>query len=245
MSRRVRGGAQHIPRPAGVRLGGPAPWAGLPPSERHLDVARVRAALTTGPPARPWPGEEMGLRTSAVLAALYDDGGEAHVILTRRAGHLRSHRGEVSFPGGRWEPGDGDLVTTALREASEEIGLDPASVDVFGELDHLMTLWSGASIVPYVGALPGPPEGLEPNPHEVERILQVPLSELLSDEVYSEEVWTTPDRGTRRLWFFALHGDTVWGATAAMLRDLLARALGFEVEPPQTWGAQPPTGNVD
>jgi 8-oxo-dGTP pyrophosphatase MutT (NUDIX family) len=251
MSRRVRGGPQKIPRPAGARPGRPAPWAHLSAEERHLDVKRVRNALATGPPARLWTGEERpGAKNSAVLAALYDDGrkeevGGAHVILTRRAGHLRSHRGEVSFPGGRVDPGDADLVATALREAHEEIALDPASVEVVGELDHLMTMWSGASIVPFVGALAGPPSELRPNPDEVERILQVPLAELLLDEVFSEEVWPLPGGGERKLWFFALHGDTVWGATAAMLRDLLGRALGLEIEPPQQWGPQPPTGNID
>src|SRR5829696_5391976 len=135
MSRIVRGGDQRIPRPDSARPGRPAPWAHLAPAERHLDVAGVRAALAAGPPAQPWPGEAApGRRTSAVLAALYDAPGtggqpEAHVILTRRAGHLRSHRGEVSFPGGRLEPGDADLVVTALREAHEEIGLDPSSVE--------------------------------------------------------------------------------------------------------------------
>jgi 8-oxo-dGTP pyrophosphatase MutT (NUDIX family) len=249
MSRPVaRGGAQRIPRPPTARPGRPAPWAHLPPDERHLDVARVRAALDAGPPPRRSPLERATHRSSSVLAALYDDPdtGGASVLLTRRPWHMRSHSGEVSFPGGRREPGDADLVATALREAHEEIGLDPSTVDVVGELDHLVTMWSGSSITPYVGALPGPPDGLRPNPAEVDHILRVPLAELLLDEVFSEERWPMPGGGgDRPLWFFALHGDTVWGATAAMLRDLLARALGLEVEPPQEWGAQPSTGNEE
>ena len=236
-----RGGDQVIPRPAGARPGRPAPWAGLRPDERHVDVARVRRARADGPPPRPYPGEETAARPSGVLAALHDrcDGGAA-VVLTRRAKHLRAHRGEVSFPGGRREPGDESLAATALREAHEEIGLDPATVDVFGELDHLRTAWSGSFIVPYVGALTAPPTDLRPDPREVDRILVVPLAELLLDDIFSEEIWPFQGR-ERRLWFFRLHGDTVWGATAAMLRDLLARALGLEVEPPQRWGLQPPT----
>lgn len=243
MSRRMRGGDQVIPRPAAARPGRPAPWHDLGDDERRLDVARVRAALAAGPPPVPWLDDGPERRRSAVLAAVYDEPQSgAAVILTRRAGHLRSHRGEVSFPGGRRDPGDADLVATALREAHEEVALDPASVEIIGELDHLMTLWSGASIVPFVGALPARPDDLRPNPHEVERILHVPLAELLRDDVYREEVWPFPDRdGERRLWFFELLGDTVWGATAAMLRNLLVRALGLPVEPPQRWGPQPPT----
>jgi 8-oxo-dGTP pyrophosphatase MutT (NUDIX family) len=166
------------------------------------------------------------VRASAVLAPLFDEAGEAHVVLTRRAQHLRSHRGEVSFPGGGEEPDDVDLRATALREASEETGLDPASVEVIGELDHLQTITSRSFIVPFVGALPGRP-ALQPNPHEVERILFVPLSELLDDGVFREERWGLAPMD-RPIWFFEIEGDTVWGATAAMLRNLLVIVTGVD-----------------
>ena len=100
-------------------------------------------------------------------------------MLTRRAAHLRSHSGEVSFPGGGIEPGDADLRATALREAWEETALDPASVEIIGELDHLSTITSGSFIVPYVGVLPGRPE-LQPSAGEVDAVLHVPLAELLA-----------------------------------------------------------------
>jgi 8-oxo-dGTP pyrophosphatase MutT (NUDIX family) len=220
-----RGGPQLIPRPAMVRPGRPAPWVGLPPAERAVDVARVRAALNAARPPRPSPVEGRGARAAAVLVPVYDLGGRAWVVLTRRAQHLRAHRGEVSFPGGTREDGEA-LTRTALREAHEEIGLDPSVVEIAGELDHLTTVTSSAYIVPYVGALPGRPTGLRPQASEVERILHVPLAELLLDGVYHEELWPLGQAGERPLSFFDLRGDTIWGATAAMLRQLLALVVG-------------------
>ena len=163
------------------------------------------------------------MRGSAVLAPLYEEDGEVHVVLTRRAQHLRSHRGEVSFPGGGQEPGE-DLRATALREAWEETGLDPTSVEIVGELHHLQTVTSRSYIVPYVGVLPGRPE-LTANPAEVERILFVPLRELLDDESYHEEHWGLVPL-ERTISFFDVEGDTIWGATGWMLRDLLSRITG-------------------
>jgi 8-oxo-dGTP pyrophosphatase MutT (NUDIX family) len=144
-------------------------------------------------------------------------------VLTRRSAKLRSHRGEVSFPGGRQDPGE-TLRATALREAHEEIALDPTQVSIIGKLAHLHTVTSRALIHPYVGVIPA---GLEfvPNPDEVERVFSVSLSELIHPEVFREELWPSPDGRTQRpIWFFELEGDTVWGATAAMLRDLLIEA---------------------
>lgn len=188
-------------------------------------MASVRAALAAAPPPRPVPGERREVRPSAVLAALYEDEGHVRVVLTRRAQHLRSHRGEVSFPGGGQEPGE-DLVTTALREADEEVGLDPSSVEVVGELDHLQTFMARSYIVPFVGILSTPPK-LTPNPAEVERILHPSLDELLLPEVYREERWGVPPLD-HPMHFFELVGDTIWGATGRMLVNLLALTTGAE-----------------
>jgi 8-oxo-dGTP pyrophosphatase MutT (NUDIX family) len=227
-----RGGAQRIPRPADARRGQPAPWLDLTADARHIDLARVRAAFSHEAQRRPRPARIEGpeTRRAAVLAPLYDRDGEAWVVLTRRAQGMRSHQGEVSFPGGRRD-GDEPLVATALREAEEEIRLDPDSVEVIGELDHLTTAISSVAIAPFVGALPGTPTDLRPADAEVERILHVPLSELLRDGVFREEIWTLGGR-TRPMWFFELEGDTVWGATAALLRQLLGRVLDLG---PDSW----------
>jgi 8-oxo-dGTP pyrophosphatase MutT (NUDIX family) len=218
-----RGGTQVIPRPPTWRPGSPAPWAGLAPERRRPSLDDVRAALAAGPPPRRSTLEGVGPRASAVLAPLYEHGGEPFVVLTRRAQHLRSHRGEVSFPGGRQEPGE-DVRTAALRETHEEIGLPPGAVEVVGELDHLQTVSSQSYIVPFVGVLAGRPE-LVPSPHEVELVIHVPLAELLADGVFHSERWGLPPLD-HELWFFDLVGDTVWGATAAMLVNLLALVTG-------------------
>ena len=148
------------------------------------------------------------------------------MLLTRRSPQLDTHTHEVSFPGGRHDQTDPDLWATALREAAEEVALDPADVRLLGRLDPLVTVGSRSLIHPYVAVLDGLPN-LVPNPDEVEAVLHVPLSELLLDEVFREEEWSRYGEPWI-ITFFELVGDTVWGATAAMLRQLLAVALGVE-----------------
>ena len=222
-----RGGPQRIPRPEGTRPGEAAPWASLSNTDRRVDLEHLRARL-----ADRGSGEVLGSTAdaakglSAVLIALYRAEGEPHVILTRRAPHMRSHTHEVAFPGGRSDPGDRHPLDTAIREAEEEIGLDPELVQPIGLLDRFVTVGSQTLIHPVVAILRKEPQ-LAAAPAEVEHILRVPLAELLLDEVYREERW--PIGGAERaITFFELVGDTVWGATAAMLRQLLAVATGTD-----------------
>lgn len=217
----VRGGPQHIPRPPGTTLGDPAPWADLPAEDRRPSIADIRAAMARARPPAISPVERAGARSSAVLAPLYHHDDEVWIVLTRRSWMLRSHTGEVSFPGGRQEPGE-DLWATAIRETEEEIGLHPDLVEPVGELDHLATVSSGSAIIPFVGILAGGRPELVPAEAEVDAILHVPLSELLEPENYRQERWRIA--GTERpIHFFELVGDTVWGATGSMLVDLLRR----------------------
>ncbi len=220
-----RGGPQHIPRPELWTPGRPAPWAELDPAARLILPERIRSVY---PPERlgiSSPVAANGAEPSSVLIPIYDLDGELHVVLTRRSWNLRHHRGEVSFPGGRADPGE-DPVTTAIREANEEIALDPSIVEPLGELDHLTTVSRRAYIVPVVAMLSEPPE-LHPSEAEVDRVLRVPLSELTTEGVYHEERWGSGPM-SRAMHFFDLDGDTVWGATAAMLRQLLARLTGTD-----------------
>ena len=229
-----RGGPQNIPRPRRVRPGGRAPWAalaetrrsgiGLDPVRRSLDRRGPAVAVRGVSPHIELPDlDRPGGRPAAVLCALFEEAGEAHVILTRRSSRLRSHTGEVSFPGGRLDPGEAPLAA-ALREATEEVGLDPESVEILGQLSPLSTFSSLAVITPFVGVVPLRPV-LRPNPAEVERAFAVSLAELMSDGVYRAELWELPGQGWREMNFFDLIGDTVWGATAHMLRELLEMVL--------------------
>lgn len=224
-----RGGPQVIPRPDGWEVGNPAPWFELDAEERRLTLDQIVERMQARGPGRDLANafaQVRGDRKSAVLCPLYEHDGEPGVILTRRSAQMRNHTREVSFPGGRYDETDESYWATALREAWEEVGLDASTVTRVGELDRFVTGGSGSLIHPYVGTLPGRPEYLVANPDEVESIRLTPLSELLADDAWREEVWTR-NGSTARITFFELDGDTVWGATAAMLRSLLVTALNL------------------
>ncbi|MFZ6004029.1 MAG: NUDIX hydrolase [Actinomycetota bacterium] len=222
-----RGGDQIIPRPLATRAGRPAPWAHLTPEQRRLALHDVRRALREAGPALRSERETMPDldRAAAVLALLYEEDGELFIVLTRRTWNLRSHSGEVSFPGGRQDDDDADLWQTALRETREEIALPTDDVTLIGELDHLATVTSHSYIVPYVAELPGRPSTTA-NPGEVSAVLHVRVEELLDPAIFREERWQLPWAEDRPIFFFELVGDTVWGATGAMLRQLLGLVTG-------------------
>ena len=227
---RMRGGPQVIPRPDGAQVPGvPAPWAHIAPHERTVTLPAlvdVLGARVPGPPEEIVPIAHR--RASGVLVPLYEDAaGELRIILTRRTAHLRTHKGEVAFPGGGQDPDDPSPWHTALREAWEEIGLPPEQVRLVGPLDPLATLTSGALISPFVGVLPGRPE-LRADPNEVAAVLDVPVRELLDDATFRTERWPMPPElgSWRDMYFFDLVGDTVWGATARMLVQFLRLGTG-------------------
>jgi len=170
-----------------------------------------------------------GSVAASVLLPLYEDGGEVVVVLTKRPETMPSHRGEIAFPGGKHDPlRDADLRATALREASEEVGLDPADVEVVARLEGISTVASRFVITPFVGFLAERP-AIVPDPREVVRVLEVPLSELMADGVYREERWDASLRDAGRkdldVQFYELADETVWGATARILTGLLAHLV--------------------
>jgi len=223
-----RGGPQRIPRPEGAALGGPAPWAHVPTHERTLDLDGIVDALQRRRPPRVVGEVPPDARDSAVLCLLYESEGEPHVVLTRRSPRMRLHAHEIAFPGGRKDDTDPDLWATAVREAEEEVALDAAGVERVGALDSFVTVGSRTLVTPYVAVADRPPL-LTPSPDEVESIRHVSLRELLLDEVWREEIWPLRHFGApRAITFFELKGDTVWGATGAMLRQLLAIATGTD-----------------
>jgi 8-oxo-dGTP pyrophosphatase MutT (NUDIX family) len=165
------------------------------------------------------------LRSSAVLVVLADGSDGAEVLLTRRSEALRSHRGEISFPGGRVDPGE-TFEAAALREAFEEVSLDPSAVQLHGRLDPISTMVSRSFIVPVIGTVDHQPV-LEPAADEVDRIMWVPLAELTRDDTFREEIWDF-DGGRRPMFFFELDDETIWGATARVLHQLMRVALGVD-----------------
>jgi 8-oxo-dGTP pyrophosphatase MutT (NUDIX family) len=164
--------------------------------------------------------------TSAVLVLVFDDDGEANIILTRRSFDLASDAGNIAFPGGQVENGETPL-RAALREAEEEIGIDRAIIDIQGSLVCVRRPFTHHVVEPFLGILRERPK-LVPNPSEVDAILAVPVRELLRDGVAWEERWWVAGEKERSVHFFAdeayLGEDLVWGMTAMILWDFLDRA---------------------
>jgi 8-oxo-dGTP pyrophosphatase MutT (NUDIX family) len=158
---------------------------------------------------------------AAVLLPLYGWPDDPGLIFTERRTDLRRHAGEISFPGGRRDEGDTDFAATAIREAQEEIGLDPGIVEIGEELPTTGTFVTGYRIHPFVGRIPHPAElHLQPNPAEVETILTFSLD--LLREGY--EMRRLVRRGVPiHTPTYEVEGHLIWGATARILGDLLAR----------------------
>jgi 8-oxo-dGTP pyrophosphatase MutT (NUDIX family) len=155
---------------------------------------------------------------SAVLIPLFLKNGVYHILFTKRAENLTHHRGEVSFPGGVFHPEDVDTLRTALRETSEEVGIAPEDVDILGVLDDFITIHNYL-VTPYVGFVAAGHQ-LRINPGEIERIIEVPLSFLLTPGIFQLRDWTWQGR-TRPLFCVDYEGDTIWGLTATMLKQFL------------------------
>ena len=178
----------------------------------------------------PIPPLQPGGRAAAVLLPLFDEDGEARIVLTRRPETMPSHRGEIAFPGGKVEPQvDRDARDAALREAEEEIGLRRETVEVIAALPTLGTVVGQFSISPFVGVTDGRPI-ITADSREVDRVFDVALSELLAEGVYREERWSWGlDGSERAMQFYELEDETVWGATARILTGFLAQVLDVDV----------------
>jgi 8-oxo-dGTP pyrophosphatase MutT (NUDIX family) len=180
-----------------------------------LRADALREPLRRGLAARKARRIPLGATTSAaVLAPLFERDGEAHVWLVRRPKSMRSHAGQVAFPGGKSDPSDASPIATALREAQEELGILPSDVDVLGPLDDVNTI-TGFTISPWIGWVPSDLR-LQPNPAEVERAFAAPLRAFFEPQtgVWPRHGWT-------------VDGDLVWGATAAIVRDFVAIVRGL------------------
>jgi 8-oxo-dGTP pyrophosphatase MutT (NUDIX family) len=167
------------------------------------------------------PPEGVTPRMAAVLILLYPDGDDLRLPLTVRSDHLPSHRGEVSLPGGAIEPHEDGPISAALRESQEELGIEPASVMVWGTLTPIYIPPSNFRITPVVGFC-GQTPVLSLNGDEVSAVITTTLRELLDPATVVIEQWTL--RGAEvSVPFFAIAGHKVWGATAMVLSELVAR----------------------
>jgi 8-oxo-dGTP pyrophosphatase MutT (NUDIX family) len=173
-----------------------------------LNEARLREPLRAHLAARASVRAPKGAgKASAVLVPLFERSGEVHVWLVRRASGLRQHGGQVAFPGGKRDPEDDSLLTTALREAHEEVGLARAEADILGMLDDYLTI-TGFTITPFVGWVRSD-LALTPNEGEVARVFAAPVAAF-----FEAPTGIFPRHG------YKIDGELVWGATAAIARGL-------------------------
>ena len=153
---------------------------------------------------------------AAVLVLIY--GTDPKVIMTEKPKHLNIHAGEIAFPGGKWHDTDNDLLDTALRETSEEIGLDLSRKKVIGQLENVRTLNSGFTITPFVSIVEDVPQ-LQANP-EVENILHIPLVPFL--QTLADD--TDPAHNSiQEMYTLTYQGKIVWGASARILKQIVNR----------------------
>ena len=202
----------------------------------HVDIQRLRRAVRAldDPPQPPgWNAtdfpelwsDDAPLRPAAVLLPIVHRDGELSMLFTRRTERMRHHAGQVSFPGGALDAGDADAIAAALRETREEIGIAADFVQPFGFLDCFDTI-SGFTVAPVIGIVH---EGfvLAPNPEEVAEVFEVPLDYILAPERMQRQEILWHGR-PREIFEFDYAGRRIWGATAAILQNLLRRLEAIE-----------------
>jgi 8-oxo-dGTP pyrophosphatase MutT (NUDIX family) len=172
------------------------------------------------------------LTPAAVLVPLIEHAAGLTVLLTRRADTLRAHTGQVAFPGGRCDPGETPWET-ALREAHEEVGLDPADVTLVGLSTRYQTL-SGFDIIPVVGFVKSSAR-FKPNPDEVADVFETPFAFLMDPNNHQRRSRETPDGMKRHFYAMPYGGQLIWGVTAGMLRILYERLYG---SPDPQWAVE-------
>jgi 8-oxo-dGTP pyrophosphatase MutT (NUDIX family) len=172
----------------------------------------------------PRPIVAKGLRPAAVLVPIHEGAGGLCVTLIQRAATLRSHGGEIGFPGGSVTAEDKDALAAALREFQEEIGIAPENVQVIGQLDQV-TVAARYVVTPFVGIVESP-FNASPNAEEVASLFYVPVSALLDPESFTAELRT--DGVPRTVYHFRYEALDIWGATARILKQLLEVAYGFQ-----------------
>lgn len=197
-----------------TRLSGP-----LPGRDAQYKMASIRRLQELQPHAAPPDSATV----ACVLNLLYQQDSAWHTVLIVRTANPRDrHSGQVSFPGGRWESGDGSLANVALREAEEEVGVPKQQVEILGQLTELYIPVSNFLVHPFVGLLHGPSVQFRPQPGEVEKILTPPLSVFRSSESRkTTDIRINQDIALENVPYFEVDGRVVWGATAMIMNEFL------------------------
>ena len=194
-----------------------------PPDQWRADARPARSDFDLNPGARRWV--EGPLKPAAVLIPVLATGDGASVLLTRRADSLARHTGQIAFPGGRLDVGE-TAVGAALREASEEVDLDPVLVEVLGLSDPYET-GTGYLVTPVVGWIESEP-ALTASPDEVAEIFRTPWDFLMDPSNHSRDHLEAPDGVRRWYWSMTWQERYIWGATAGIIRSLRHRLYGEE-----------------
>jgi len=182
----------------------------------------IKRTLEARAPLRIEPGD---LKIAAVLVPIFQKDGQWQVLLTRRTQKVEHHKGEISFPGGHRDPEDADLVSTALREAEEEVGLCSADVRVLGRLDDISTI-TGFRIRPFVGVIPYPFDA-RPAPAEIAEIFTLPLVRFFAPDNFIRREFKK-DGKPYPVYYFDIDGYNVWGATAKIMVQFLTLVMDFK-----------------
>jgi 8-oxo-dGTP pyrophosphatase MutT (NUDIX family) len=187
----------------------------LPGLASQLKMASIRRIIKDGNMLVP-----DNARKGGVLVLFYPSNGSNFIVFIKRTEYPGVHSGQISFPGGGWEPGDKDLDETALREAEEEIGVNRKAVIPVGKLTDLFIPPSNFLVTPVVGYMNERPE-FRPDPDEVDRIIEIPLDQLILKETRQiREITVFPDHKFEVPCFY-IDGHVIWGATAMMLNELI------------------------
>jgi 8-oxo-dGTP pyrophosphatase MutT (NUDIX family) len=171
----------------------------------------------------------LALIDSAVLAPIYrDSDGRLRLLFIRRS-PFGIHGGQIAFPGGRREPEDQDLLSTALREAREEVGLDPGAIEILAELPVIETVVTGYRVAPFLGRLSGTSPKWLRQEREVDEILEVAVDDLTDPAAHAVEFWQLPGwPEPRPIPFFRIGPYKLWGATYKIVEPLLPRIVAGE-----------------
>ena len=183
------------------RFASPVKW-----EREHIDEQPLKRGLSR------W------IKAGVMVPLVARGDNELTLMLTRRAAHLQDHAGQVSFPGGRVDPGDISHIQTALREMEEEVGIERERIEVLGTLPDYRT-GSGFSMIPVVGVLRSP-FGMRIDPDEVDEAFEVPFSFLMTGTNFERISATFPGFGRRRFYALRYNNHLIWGATAGVLRNL-------------------------